>query len=372
MQLDDIALTMVPSLGVKGVVHLLEVYGSAGAVFAASYDSLTEQAQLRPDVARALLSRDSFRAAEREAAYCRRHDIIPVASTDDEYPVLLREVPDYPHVLYVRGNVAALSMRTVTFVGTRKMTSYGEQVCIDFIRALGGCVPDVCIVSGLAYGIDSAAHRAALYAGVPTVAVVANALPAVTPVSHTALAREIIEKGGAIISELHSQTKQTGSYFISRNRILAALSCGTVSVESAAGGGSLATARLADGYNRPVMAVPGRVTERASQGTNTLIRNRKASAVLSADDIVKELMWDFNLPAERGVALFEDLGPDTLTPAERLVVSLFRPSEVVSSDTLAERSGMVADELSATLMSLEMAGKIRMLAGDKYELTEHF
>lgn len=366
MQIEDIAITFVPSLGVKGVVHLLETFGSAERVFAASADELVQRAQLRRDVAENLRSPLPFAAAEREIAYCARHGIKMTASTDPEYPRMLRETNDYPHVLYVLGSVEALSMRTITFVGTRRITPYGERACNMLIEGLAGRVPDLCIVSGLAYGVDAAAHRAAIARGVPTVAVVANPLPSVTPVPHTDLARDIVAHGGAIVSELPSSTKQNGSLFISRNRIMAALGHGTVVVESAAGGGSLATAKFADGYDRSVMAVPGRITDTCSQGTNMLIRNRKAQAVLSADDIAAELMWELELPRatreERDAAV-----ASALLPVERRLLECFGSGDTATASELADRSGMGIGELSAHMMSLELSGAVRMLPGNVYE-----
>lgn len=371
MQIEDLALTMVPLLGTKGVVHLLECFGSAERVFEQPLDSLISQAKLREDVARNIVSKRAFAAAEREAVYCRRHDIKAVASTDPEYPQIMRETDDYPHVLYVCGSVEALSMRTITFVGTRRITPYGERVCTRLIGDLAGRLPDLCAVSGLAYGIDAAVHRAALANGVPTVAVVANALPEVSPVPHTNLARDIISKGGAVITELHSQIKQNGSYFISRNRIMAALGYGTVVVESAASGGSLATAKFADGYNRSVMAVPGRITDPFSSGTNLLIRNRKAQAVLSAEDIVKELMWDLELPAETVDGVKDSDLLELLLPAERALLECFGNADTLSTEELAERSGRGIAELTASLMSMEITGAVRRLPGNMFEKLIH-
>lgn len=367
MQVEDIALTLVPSLGIKGTVHLLECFGSAERIFAQPLDTLVGQAQLREDVARSIVAKSSFAAAEREAAYCCRHNIKMVASTDPEYPQIMRETDDYPHVLYVCGNVGALSMRTISFVGTRRITPYGERACNMLVGGLAEQLPDLCIVSGLAYGVDAAAHRAALANGAATVAVVANALPGVTPVPHTDLARDIVDKGGAIITELHSQTKQNGSYFISRNRIMAALGYGTVVVESAASGGSLATAKFADGYNRSVMAVPGRITDSCSAGTNLLIRNRKAQAVLSAGDIISELMWDLDLPAADMASKQDTSLLESLLPAERAVLECFGNADTLSTAELADRTGLGIGELSAHLMSMEIAGAVRQLPGNIFE-----
>lgn len=362
MRLEDIALTFVPQLGVRGIVHLLECFGSAEAVFAASAEELHERAGLRDDVARNVVAHKGFAEAERELEYCYRHNITPLASTDERYPKLLREIDDYPHILYVRGSVEALSHRAVAFVGTRKMSPYGDRVCNEMIKSLAEAVPDVTIVSGLAYGIDGAAHRAAVAAGVTTVGVIANPLPNVTPTTNERLAADIVGRGGAIVTELSSQTKQNGRYFIPRNRIIAGLSAGVVVVESPAEGGSLSTAEFADGYGRSVMAVPGRVTDENSRGCNILIRNRKAQAVLSGRDIVSELMWELDLedmPAEKRA-------PQPLTSDEERLLACFDDTPM-HIDSLLERSGMSSGELSLHLMTLEMSGAIRSLRGGMYE-----
>lgn len=362
MRLEDIALTFVPQLGVRGIAHLLECFGSAEAIFSASLAELRERGSLREDVARNVVAHKGFAEAERELEYCHRNNLTALASTDEKYPKLLREIDDYPHVLYVRGEVAALSRRAVAFVGTRKMSPYGDRMCNAMIKTLAEAVPEVSIVSGLAYGIDGAAHRAALAAGAVTVGVIANPLPNVTPTVNERLAAEIVGRGGAIVTELSSQTKQNGRYFIPRNRIIAGLSAGVVVVESPAEGGSLSTASFADGYGRSVMAVPGRVTDENSRGCNILIRNRKAQAVLSGRDIVAELMWELDLEDMPK----EQCEPQPLTSVEERLLACFGDSPV-HIDTLLEQSGMSSGEVSLHLMTLEMSGAIRPLRGGMYE-----
>lgn len=363
MTLEDIALQMTPGIGVKGAAHLLEVFGDAPGIFNATRDELEERARLRPDPLRAILQRKGFALAERELRYCRQHGILAIASTDPEYPPLLRDVPDYPHVIYLTGDPALLRTSCLSVVGTRNATPYGQAMCQRLIEGLAERVGDLCIVSGLAFGIDAAAHRAALSAGVPTIAVVANPLPGVTPTQHAGLARDILDRGGALLTELHSQTKQNGSFYLARNRIIAALSAGTLVVESPATGGSLFTAHCADGYNRTVMALPGRITDRTSAGTNFLIRNRKAQMVLTADDIAEELMWhcDTSRRAPQKAA------PDTqLTPDERGLLGCFRTDDPLSLETLGELSGLDPGELATLLVGLELSGAVRQLPGNRY------
>ena len=361
MPLKDIALTFVPQLGSRGAAYLVETFGSAEALYAASMQEIIERTDLHESIAREIVSGRGLREAERELEYCRRHDITPVGATDPCYPALLREVEDRPAVLYVRGNVEALSRRAVAFVGTRKISSYGQRACDEMVRSLVEAVPDVAIVSGLAYGVDAACHRAALACGATTIGVVANPLPAVTPTVHNHLAEDMIAHGGAIVTELNSQCKQNGRYYIPRNRIIAAMVAGTVVVESPEAGGSLSTAAFADGYNRSVMAVPGRITDTNSRGCNLLIRNRRAQAVLSGRDVAEELMWELGVGPQESVPERQPLTED-----EERLMSFF-DADPQTIDQLQERSGVSLGELSLTLMTLELSGAIRQLPGKRYE-----
>ena len=345
MTIEDIALQMTPGIGLKGAVHLLEQFGDARSIFAASADELVGDAELRPEAAQQILRRKGFPAAEKELDHCRRNGITAIASTDAEYPPLLREIPDYPHVLYVRGSIEALSSRCISVVGTREATPYGQTACNRLVEGLAERVPGLCVVSGLAFGIDVAAHRAALAAGVPTVAVVANPLPGVTPAQHTDVARDILAHGGALVTELHSQSKQNGNFYLARNRIIAGLSAGCIVVESADTGGSLYTAHCADAYNRTVMAVPGRITDRASA------------------DVIRELMWDLG---ENPATLRAKPSTPELTPDEAGLLGCFRTDDPLSVETLGELSGLNPGELATLLVGLELAGAVRQLPGNRY------
>lgn len=364
MNLEDIALTMTPGIGVKGAVHLLGLFGDAGRIFAASSGELTAEAGLRPETARQILHRKGFPAAEKEIAYCLRHDFRAIASTDSDYPALLRETPDYPHVLYLKGSVEALHARCISIVGTRSATAnYGIPTCNRIVTGLAERVPNLCVVSGLAFGIDITAHRAALAAGAKTVAVLANPLPEVTPVEHRHVADDLLAHGGALVTELHSQSKQTGNFYLARNRIIAALSAGTVVVESKPTGGSLVTASLADGYHRTVMAVPGRVGDPKSAGTNHLIRTRKAQMVRSAGDIIEELMWDLQLEdiRERPKPAAAELTPDEIK-----LLARFPETDPVGVEALGKLSGLDAGMLATLLIGLELSGAVRQLPGSLY------
>lgn len=363
MTLEDLALTFTPGIGVKGAIHLLETFGDAQRIFAATTDELIRKAELRPDIARKILDRSGFADAEQETVYCRKHNIQIVASTDDEYPPLLRECSDYPHILYIRGDLQAVHRRCISFVGTREATPYGQRICNRLIEELAELVPDLCIVSGMAFGIDVTAHRAALAAGIPTIGILANVLPEVAPTAHEAVARDVLDHGGALVTELHSQSRQKGTFYPARNRIIAALSAGTVVIESKVAGGALITAQYADGYNRTVMAIPGRVGDPASGGTNHLIRTRKAQIVRSAQDIVEELAWELGLnPAIK----YSKPNLPELTPPEAALLACFTTPEPMSFDRLGELSNLNPGELSSLLVGLELSGAISPMPGNLY------
>ncbi len=366
MVIEDIALTFVPQLGVRGVAHLLDIYGSAAEIFAASEADLAERAELRPDIARSIVRKAGFAEAEREMRYCAKHGIGIIASTDADYPPMLREAVDFPHIIYLTGDVEALHSRhTLSIVGTRKMTPYGERMCNEIVEGIAAKFPDTVIVSGLAFGTDAAAHRAALAFGLRTVGVLANALPEVVPAHNAALGRDMLAHGGAIMAEVSSQTRQNGNLYIPRNRIVAALGEGLIVVESPVNGGSMSTVKAADGYSRTVMAVAGRATDTMSKGTNTLIRNSVAQMVNSADDVIEELGWqcDTAPQTEHFRAEMRELS-DT---EQRILACLGDGSEAVPFDEIVFRSGLDVGELSARLLDMELSGDVRCLPGKMYE-----
>lgn len=363
MTIEDFALLFTRGIGSRGAAHLIDYFGSAEALFGASRAELIEGAGLRSELAERILAREGMSLAEREIKYCRKHNIRALAATDEEYPSLLRDTPDRPHVLFVCGDVAALRGSMLSVVGTRAMTPHGQHITTSLVGDLATMVDDLVVVSGLAYGVDAAAHRAALAHGVRTVAVVANALPDVTPAAHRSLADDILRNGGAIVSELHSATRQNGTLFLARNRIIAALSAATLVAESPASGGSLATADIADSYHRVVLALPGRASDSASFGSNNLIRTGKARLVLTAADVLEDVGWQCSVPTQ-SCTESETL---QLTDAQSRIYDIISSEQTIDMDTLLARSSMSFGELSMVIMELELKGVIRCLAGRKYE-----
>ncbi|MCL2561825.1 MAG: DNA-processing protein DprA [Rikenellaceae bacterium] len=364
MIIDDIALTMLPQVGPRTAVHLLQHFGTAEAIFAASQAELTGRAELRDDIARAIVRKSFHAAAERELRFCERNGVVPIASTSENYPGLLSECPDYPHVLYYRGELSALgARRMLSMVGTRRITAYGHKVCDRLVGEIAPLAPDCVIVSGLAFGVDGACHRAALAAGLTTVGVLAGPLTEIYPAQHASLAEEMIRRGGGILSEYHSAAKHKGVTFVPRNRIIAGMSAGTVIVESALKGGSIITANMADGYNRCVMAVPGRVGDTCSEGTNELIRSQRARMICSGADVLREMDWDF----ETNAAKTNERDLSSLSRDAAGLFACLPDGEAVSIDGLAEITGLTPPELAAIILELEFERLIRVLPGKMYE-----
>ncbi len=363
MNINDIALTMEAGVGVKTAVALLEEFGTADAIYAASAADLV-RAGLRETLAIQLVRKEAHKQAERELKYIEKQGITAIASTDEAYPPLLREINDYPHILYVQGDVKALRLRCLSMVGTRKFDTYGQTISERLVGQLAERVPGLCIVSGLAFGIDAACHRAALRHNVPTIAVVPNALPEIIPASNAGLARDILAHGGALVSEYHSNTKDKGDFYIPRNRIIAGLSEGTVVVQGDYKSGAMATAEFAFGYNRILMAVPGRATDQTANGPNLLIKSERAQMVCSGEDIIRAQMWDLNEP---------EVGPrptPTQVPISADAAGLwgcFRGGDAVSVDALADLTALDYSTLAPLLLELEFAGKITRLPGGLYQ-----
>lgn len=366
MTIEDLALIFVSGLGARGAAHLVEHFGSAEAIYEASLSDLTEGAGLRKDIAEGIIHREGLKQALKEVEHCRKHGISMVAATDTDYPDLLRHIPDRSHVLFVKGNIEALSKPTLSMVGTREMSPSGQYATNKLIEDLASEVDDFTLVSGIAYGIDAACHRAALAHGVSSVAVLANALPEINPTPHRQLADDILRNGGALISELSSQSRQNGKLFIARNRIIAGLSMGVVVVESQASGGSLSTASLADSYGRLVMAVPGRISDATSFGTNNLIRSGMARMVITARDIIDDMDWESHC-RRGGKELLQDVLPSELAPLEMTVMAVLNTDVILDMSQLLSATGFTIGELMTALMNLELKGLIRTLPGQRYE-----
>ena len=366
-----IALNMTPGIGPRAAAKLLERFGSAEAVFNATRAEL-ESLRLRPEAIESIRARELDERAGQEIERVREMGADILLLDDGVYPALLREIFDPPITLYVKGAwMSCFEQPCVAVVGSRRCSTYGQNAATMLARDLAE--RGVTIISGLARGIDAAAHRGALEAGGRTVAVMGTGLDQVYPRDHKRLADEILARGGAIVSEFPLETPPAPQNFPYRNRVIGGLSLGVLIVEAAENSGSLITARLAMEQNREVWAVPGNITSRNSFGTNYLIKGAGAKLVQQWQDIATELPPDIaarllpppikQKPDETGVVAQMSLAPNDLTASERAIWELLSTDEATHIDALAEESRLSIPELTGALLALEMRELIRQLPG---------
>ena len=283
-------------------------------------------------------------------------NISMITLSDQDYPKLLLEISNPPPVIYMRGQLAGQDAMSIAVVGTRKFTSYGKQVAGDLVAALVRA--NLTIVSGLALGIDALAHKVAIDHDGRTVAVLACGLDSIYPASNRLLAEEILQKNGVIISELPLGTPPLKHHFPHRNRIISGLSLGTLVIEAAADSGSLITAQHALDQNRQVFAVPGSIFNPGSVGSNNLLK-LGAKPVTKAADILEEL----NLETLQTELITQEIIGDN--EEEQAILKLLK-REPTHIDLVVKTSGLPAATVAATLMIMEMKGKVRNLGANQY------
>lgn len=343
---------------------LIDKFGSPAAVFEASLRSL-ESAGLRRETIDAIKSSEPREKAANEIAELARLGGEALILTDERYPSLLRETYDPPIVIYCLGDLAAaLSQPAIAIVGSRRCSTYGRNVAEKLSRELSE--RGVTIVSGLARGIDSAAHRGALDGLGLTVGVMGTGLDAVYPKENRKLAARIAEQG-ALVTEFPLATPPISQNFPFRNRVISGLALGVMIVEGAERSGSLITARLAYEQGRDVFAVPGNITSAKSFGPNYLIKDG-AKLVQTWRDVIEELPADMKaaiLSAERGEQTAKQVGVDAveLTDPERKVLKMLNTDDPVHIDLLIANAGLGSGELMGALLKLEMLDRIRQLPG---------
>lgn len=363
------ALTRLTNFNFQQAVELYRAAGSAQKLYEHRHDVGDIIEDCTPRLIAALKDwGDAMKRAETEVRYMEEHKIQAFTLLDDDYPQRMKECIDAPLVLYNKGNADLNQLMTVSIVGTRHITRYGEDVCRKFIRELHELCPQVLIISGLAYGVDICAHRQALESGYDTVAVLAHGLDQIYPFHHRDTAAEMITRGG-LLTEFMTQTNADKANFVRRNRIVAGCADATIVVESAAKGGSLITAEIAQSYNHPVFAFPGNVGSPFSEGCNYLIRDNGAALITSAEDFVQAMGWETN--AKRKQALTEgierELFPE-LSDDEQKIVNLLQQTNDLQLNILSVKAGIPINQLTALLFNLEMKGVIKPFAGGMYHL----
>ena len=362
------ALTRMTGLNMQTTLRLYQEMGSAQAVYEHRKDIAGVITDCSPGTARALLNwEDALKRAAAETEFIRSHGIEALTLNDARYPARLRECADAPVVVYYRGSADLNARRIINIVGTRRCTSYGQDLIKRFVRELKELCPEVLIVSGLAYGVDICAHREALGNGLSTIGVLAHGLDTIYPAHHRETARQMVEQGG-LVTEYMSQTEPLANNFRQRNRIVAGMSDATIVVESAYKGGALITARIAQEYGRDVLAFPGAVGAPYSEGCNQLIRDNKAGLITSASDFVSAVGWPTTAQQQKTAAPVERQLFPNLTPQELAIVTLLQQTNDLQQNIMAVKTNIPMGQLTALLFQLEMKGVVKALAGGTYHL----
>lgn len=358
----QLALTQVPNIGYVHAKLLVEAFGSAKNIFTAKRSDLERLEGIGAARTRNLKTFSNFSKAEQEIAFIEKYGIKTFFLNEPDYPKRLLNCYDPPTLLFYKGSANLNASHCISIVGTRSNTDYGKHFTEEFIRDLSGL--GVLVISGLASGIDTVAHKAALRNGLSTIGVLAHGLDCIYPPENAEMAKSMIRNGG-LLTELFSKTLPDKHNFPSRNRIVAGLSDATIVIETGIKGGSMITADLSNSYNRDTFAVPGKVADQKSAGCNYLIKNNKAILLTDAEQLITMMNWGERMKtiSHQQRELFIDCSPN-----EKLILNLIREKEAISIDELNVQSGLSSSAVAAATLNLELHHIIQSLPGKIYRL----
>jgi DNA processing protein len=357
-----IALTQIEGIGDVHAKKLLAYCGSCEAVFREKKHKLMKIPGIGEFLAASVVRFREFDRVEKEIRFIQKHKIQALFFLDPNYPNRLKQCEDAPAMLYYKGNTNLNAAKIVSIVGTRKATDYGKQFCEELVEHLSAHT-QLLVVSGLAYGIDICAHKAAMKHKVPTVGVLAHGLDTIYPAQHRNIAAKMTQQGG-LLTDFISETIPYKQNFPKRNRIVAGIADATIVVEAGITGGALITAEIANSYSRDVFAVPGKVSDTYSLGCNKLIKTNKAALLESVKDIEYIMGWDLKPTKSKKPQkqlLLE------LSPEEEKIMFLLRDRGKQDIDALALGSNLAVGKLASLLLNLEFNGALRSLPGKVYE-----
>lgn len=358
----QIALTLVPNIGYVQAKILLQ-HCNAEEIFHAKKSFLESIEGIGPIRAASIVGFNNFSAAEEEIKFMEKYKIKPLFLTDDDYPKRLLNCYDSPTLLYYRGTADLNSSKIISVIGSRSHTDYGKQVTEKLITDLGD--QNMLVVSGLAYGIDAIAHKAAVKNNLPTVGVLAHGLDQIYPADNATLAKEMVKHHGGLLTEFRSNTIPDKHNFPTRNRIVAGMADATIVIETRIKGGSMITAELANNYNKDVFAFPGKTTDHKSAGCNYLIKNNKAILLTEAKDLLQVMNWEEK--STKGKKTQRELFIE-LSPAEKIIIDILREKEKVHIDEINLKSNLTSSAVAAGILNLELQNVILSLPGKLYQL----
>ncbi|GAB3531959.1 DNA-processing protein DprA [Pontibacter brevis] len=364
----EIALTKLPNVGAQLIRALVSYCGSPKAVFEANTGKLLKIPGVGGGRAKGILdgARGALLEAEQIVKQAQEMEVQSLFYTSPKYPDRLKQIADAPVLLYYQGNANLNQKRIVSIVGTRQVTAYGQSVTERIVEDLKRL--NVMVVSGLAYGVDIIAHRAALQAGLPTIGVMASGLDIVYPAAHRKYAERMLTQGG-LLTENPFGTKPDAPRFPARNRIIAGMSDCTIVIEAALKSGTLITADIAHSYDKEVLAVPGNITSPVSEGTNFLIKSHKAAAFTTAQDLVELMNWDLeDAAAAKAKAAAPAFDASEFNPDELKVLKVLQQTREEQMDNLSWKAQVPVSLLSSVLLGLEFKGIVKALPGKRFVL----
>ncbi|HEY6063644.1 MAG TPA: DNA-processing protein DprA, partial [Chitinophagaceae bacterium] len=313
----------------------------------------------------AITSFKDFVKAEEEIKFIEKYTIKPLFITDKDYPKRLLNCYDSPTLLYYKGDAGLNASKIVAIIGTRSHTDYAKQVTEKLVKDLAS--HHVTIVSGLAFGVDAIAHKAAVKNDLPTIGVLAHGLDQVYPPEHAGLAKDMIKHGGGLLTEFRSNTKPDKHNFPTRNRVVAGMSDATIVIETGVKGGSMITAELANGYNKDVFAIPGKLTDTKSTGCNQLIKNNKAMLLTDAGELIEVMGWQDKKSQKTNSNSQKQLFID-LSANEKIIVEILNEKETAHIDEISIKSGLSSSAVAAAILNLELQNVMVSLPGKLYRL----
>jgi len=357
-----LALVRTEGIGDAFAKKLLDYFGSAENIFSTTKQEFSSIPRLPENVIKRILNKSSFGEAEKEIAFIEKQNLKIFFFENEDYPEKLKHCTDAPILLFSTGDFDLNNRKILSIVGTRQITPYGTDFCKKLIEDLVEVNP--IIISGFALGTDICAHLSAIKNGLQTIGVLAHGFDRIYPASHKKYVSQMEENGG-LLTEFWSGSVPEKENFVRRNRIVAGMSDATIVIESASKGGSLITANLANDYSREVFAVPGKTTDKYSEGCNNLIKTQRANLLTSVDDILYMLNWDSKPKKEKAVQkqLFLDLNSE-----EQKIYDYLHTNGKEMLDIIAKGCEIPVYKTASVLFDLEMKGVVRPLPGKMFEI----
>jgi DNA processing protein len=359
----QVALTLIPHIGPVQAKILLQHFDVAD-IFKAKKRDLEKIDGINITAVNSIKTFDDFSRAEEEIAFIEKYSIQPLFITHDKYPKRLLNCYDSPTLLYYKGEADLNTAKIIAIIGTRSHTDYGKQITEKLVEELKE--QNIVVISGLAYGIDAIAHKAAVKNNLFTVGVLAHGLDQVYPSQHKALAKEMVNAGGGLLTEFRSKTKPDKHNFPARNRIVAGMSDATIVIETGIKGGSMITAELANNYNKDVFAFPGKVTDIKSAGCNHLIKNNKGVLLTDAHSLLEWMGWE-KKGLKRAIRTQRELFIE-LSEDEKIIMAVLQEKNLVHIDEINFKTGLSSSSIAAAILNLELQNVVLSLPGKQYQI----